>query len=536
MPDKIYSFKCQPGIQRDGTDFSKQTYTDGQWCRWYRGLPKKMGGYSNITNAVNLNIPRGVFVLPNYPNFNVYVGDSDSLYYIPIDSNGNTVGNIVNRTPAMFQSDINNRWTFDVMFSTVDNGSVLIAHAAPNLAGIDSMTECPIWYGEVSSNTSLQPTGFSASGGIVVLHPFLFIFGNNGNVIWTQANNPTQEFPGGSSARITSSKIVAGFATRGGNSSPAGLLWSLDSLIRVTQVGTTDIEFSFDTITSDSSILSSKGIVEYDGIYYWAALDRFLFYNGIVQELPNSMSLEFFFANVNMSQRQKVWATKIPKWGEIWWHFPTGNNTECNHAIVYNIREKVWYDTAISRSSGYFEQVFSYPIWSDNTPNADGSYYLWQHENGVDENVNGNLSAISSYFESNDISWMASDFNVQPQELDRWTELYRIEPDFVQSGNLFCIINGKQYARGANVSSTITWADFLVNPVNGNPLPWQNIAPPIVLNWQSFGDYVFGPNTVKIDMREMRRILTLKFLSNTVGGNYELGQMLIVARLGDARQ
>ncbi len=120
-------------------------------------------------------------------------------------------------------------------------------------------------------------------------------------------------------------------------------MWSLDSVIRVTQVGTAAIEFRFDTVTSQSSILSNKSIIEYDGIYYWAGVDRFLMYNGIVQELPNSMNLQYFFGNLNYAQRQKVWATKYTKYGEIWWHFPALTSTECDQAIIYNVREQTWY-------------------------------------------------------------------------------------------------------------------------------------------------------------------------------------------------
>jgi hypothetical protein len=39
------------------------------------------------------------------------------------------------------------------------------------------------------------------------------------------------------------------------------------------------------------------------------------------------------------NQRQKVWATKVPRFGEIWWFYPKGDSEECNDAIIYNIRE-----------------------------------------------------------------------------------------------------------------------------------------------------------------------------------------------------
>jgi hypothetical protein len=47
--------------------------------------------------------------------------------------------------------------------------------------------------------------------------------------------------------------------------------------------------------------------------------------------------------------------------------------------------------------------------------------------------------------------------------------------------------------------------------------------------------YDFDPGTNKIDMREQRRELRLKFVSNVQGGDYQLGKVLLNADLGDVR-
>jgi hypothetical protein len=151
------------------------------------------------------------------------------------------------------------------------------------------------------------------------------------------------------------------------------------------------------------------------------------------------------------------------------------------------------------------------------------------HEVGVDQNVNGQLTAIESFFQSGSIAWVAFDPDSNRQEIDRWVYLYRFEPDFVQEGNLTLVVLGKEYARSPVTSSTITWAQW-------NNLTWSQLSPPSVLTWATFGDYVFTPTTIKIDMREQRREMQLKIISNTIGGYYEMGQNLLVARIGDARQ
>jgi hypothetical protein len=49
------------------------------------------------------------------------------------------------------------------------------------------------------------------------------------------------------------------------------------------------------------------------------------------------------------------------------------------------------------------------------------------------------------------------------------------------------------------------------------------------------GPYLFDPDTGKIDMREQRREIRLRFVSDVSGGNYQLGKVIITAEIGDVR-
>jgi hypothetical protein len=49
------------------------------------------------------------------------------------------------------------------------------------------------------------------------------------------------------------------------------------------------------------------------------------------------------------------------------------------------------------------------------------------------------------------------------------------------------------------------------------------------------GPYVFGPETGKIDLRVEHREVQLKFESNELDGNYEMGRILITSEYGDER-
>jgi hypothetical protein len=230
-------------------------------------------------------------------------------------------------------------------------------------------------------------------------------------------------------------------------------------------------------------------------------------YNGVVQEVPNQMNMNFFFDNLNYNQRQKVWAAKIPRWGEIWWFYPAGDSTECNNAIIFNIREQTWYDAGFAdganRSAGVFSEVFRFPIWAENVANSSGSYTMWQHESGVNKVYLTNVDAVPSSFETNNIGWVTGGPGQRAQVGDnRWIRLERVEPDFVQSGEMNLVVTGKSYADG-----------------NDDPSD----------------PYNFDPTTIKIDMREQRREMRLKFTSNDYNGNYEMGNVLLSAEIGDER-
>jgi hypothetical protein len=171
------------------------------------------------------------------------------------------------------------------------------------------------------------------------------------------------------------------------------------------------------------------------------------------------------------------------------------------------VREKVWYDAGQApgarRSAGTFSEVFRYPIWAGNEENTAGSYTLWQHERGTDEVYLNNVDAINSYFETPILGAYTGLVGSTQQPGDNvWTRCERVEPDFVQNGEMYLVVTGKGYADDVD-----------------QPSP----------------QYTFQDNTLKIDMREQRREMRIRFGSNTVNGNYFMGKVLLNLDTGDIR-
>ena len=362
---KVSLVQSKPGIRRDGTNLDGENYADGKWVRFQRGRPKKMGGYSRSSSFLSGPV-RDVQVWSRGQLNNVFTFSGHQIEVTQIDENGS--GSSVTRvTPlADFTGNDEYLWSTDTMFDAAAGSEATIILAVPTktLSNIDDFTEQSLYFGLADGSAEFEKVADAnavASGGVFVTSPYAVLYGSDGKVTWSNANEPQNYTTGdAATARVTGSKIVQGHALRSG-SGASGLLWALDSLIKMEYIGGNAI-FRFSKV-GVSSILAQNSVIEYDGVFYWIGIDRFLTSNGsTIAEVPNDMNLNWFFDNLNYTQRQKIWAMKIPRFGEIWWFYPRGDATECTHAIILNLREQCWYDCELARSAGFYSQVFRYPI------------------------------------------------------------------------------------------------------------------------------------------------------------------------------
>lgn len=534
MAEKIVQIKSLPGIKRDGTRFEGDNYVDGQWVRFQRELPRKIGGYRSISKYLRES-GRALHEYTSNSLTYVHSGSANYVERFYIDGSYNT-SVITDRTPATLTQNDENMWQFDVDTAAGLGGTQLVAQVAPNLGCICNNDGGQLFYGDLLGTAPLAevtnlPTGYSLTGGVVALHPYTFGFGDNGYVMWSVPGDPT-DFTGSGSgaANVTGQKFVRAIALRGGpGNAPSGLFWSADSLLRASYVGGAAV-FQFDTISTQTSILGSNTVIEYDGIFYWIGTDRFLMFNGVVREIENRMNQNYFFDGLNLQYRQKVFAFKVPRYGEIWWCYPRGDATEPSHAIIYNVRENTWYDCELpngGRSSGIFTSVFPKPLMTGVAPEIsseqirvtedddtriteDGNvrvaedsevpqYKLWVHEVDTDEVDGLDVQPIYSFFETADLS-----LPVMTQE-NKSIQVLMLEPDFVQSGDMTVQVIGRANARSPEVESE------------------QHVI----------AETPQTPQEQVIYFKTQRRELRFRFASNAVGGDYQMGLILAHIQPGD---
>lgn len=700
---KIYTLSIPAGIKRDGTIFETSEYNDGVWCRFQRGVPKKMGGYRQIFNT-HVGIYRGLLAQPNNGVNYIFAGNYETLSVFNTNTNyalgsgpyqanillGTTFATVKSNTttdiviegdvtavfsvgtqvifeqttnPTIYEVDTvtytapdttivlttampagtvnkiwvaenpftpdneegpyRTTWQLDAAFNAMGGELNILAHPGYNLQNIDNGQVSQILYGSITPDSNYQwnfkglsdsagqnPTyqPIAVDGGVCMLYPFIFVYGSHGYIANNNVDNtnPTDNFfdwngPLANQVNVAASKIVKGMPMRGGTNAPSGLFWATDSLIRVSFNAQAAANYwSYDIISTQISIMSSNAVVEMDGVFFWMGVDRFYCYNGQVTVLPNDKNLNWLFDNVNYLQRQKVWATKIPRYNEIWFFYPRGTATECTDAIIYNVKDKIWYDAGSAigaqRSCGYTTEIFPTPIWAgweynpiysqplvvidnpasepaatnyqfylegdqtitlppgswvSNQKSADwntvyqvvssehiynttigtpgvtlvtmsktygaplaagtymydvtGGYSVWQHEFGFNKITTNDELAVYSSITTSDISWISgSPSGENTIGVNRRMHLRRIEPNFLQSGEMSLTILGRKFANGqANVENS--------------------------------GPFFFNPQDGKIDMRVEHRLVRLKFESNTIDGNFEMGRLVITAEFGDER-
>ena len=695
--NQIYTLGLEPGIKRDGTKFESRECSDGTWCRFQRGVPKKMGGYQQIFSTFS-GIPRGM-VMNSYNGVNyVFAGNevgldifatgqsfgigsgpynavftpgyskqsvasnttssftistttdlssvypagtsiifsqtaNPTVYTVASTSYNsgthiltvNVVGTIVGSPTSVwiydysFQPDPRLLWQFGYQYRSTGGTLNLISHPGLNLYNVDNGVDSPIYIGSTvpdatdqwsfsiladsgGANPTYKP--IIVSGGVCVLHPFIFVYGDNGfiannNVSQIYAEQVLDDWNGplANQVNVASGKIVTGMPVRGGTASPSGLFWATDSLIRVSFVNSAPIYWQYDIVSSQISIMSSSSVVEMDGVYYWMGVDRFYVYNGYVSVLPNDKNVNWLFNNLNYEQRQKVWATKVPRYNEIWFFYPRGDSLECTDAIIYNVKDKIWYDAGeaegAQRSSGFTTEVFPTPIWG-------GWEYdvLFSAGFAVIATPSGQTAPTAKQFYlSGDQTNQFAPGNYITFSADPLDTKYKIDTcQFIFNttiggtgatkvtlvdaltatptvGTLIYNVTGGygiwQHETGLNKVSTkaetAVYSSFTtcdLSWVGGTPsadsspavnrrLHISRIEPDFVLGGSlnlsilgrkfaqspttTDGPYLITSDTEKVDLRVEHRELSLLFESNDIDGNYEMGRILITAQLGDER-
>ena len=214
-------------------------------------------------------------------------------------------------------------------------------------------------------------------------------------VRWSDQEDRTNWTPSVSS---TSGETILTDGTRvvgGVRSRNAINIWTDNSLWTMTFVGP-PFTFQFKQAGTNCGLLAPHSGIDYNGITYWMGYENFYAYDGQVRNLPSTIR-RYVFDNLNIDQKDKVFAGINSEFKEIIWLYPSNDSDECDSYVLYSPEENYWaYGTTLWTTFAD-RTVFGNTI---TTGTSSGGNNLYNNE-PVDI-FTGNGAGLTSYIQSAD--------------------------------------------------------------------------------------------------------------------------------------
>ena len=256
-------------------------------------------------------------------------------------------------------------------------------------------------------------------------------------VRWSDQEDRTNWTPSVSS---TSGETILTDGTRvvgGVRSRNAINIWTDNSLWTMTFVGP-PFTFQFKQAGTNCGLLAPHSGIDYNGITYWMGYENFYAYDGQVRNLPSTIR-RYVFDNLNIDQKDKVFAGINSEFKEIIWLYPSNDSDECDSYVLYSPEENYWaYGTTLWTTFAD-RTVFGNTI---TTGTSSGGNNLYNNE-PVDI-FTGNGAGLTSYIQS-------ADFDIE--DGNQLMFMDKIIPDFdINTGNIKFSIKTKQYPESTDVT------------------------------------------------------------------------------------
>lgn len=383
-----------PGVYRNGTEYqSKGRFYDANLVRWFEGTMRPVGGWRPRSASTVTGKGRCIITwTANDGDAWIGIGTNSNLYAM---DRGGTLTDI---TPAGFTPGFADA-TFAGGYGT---GLYGVGTYGTPRADTTTITPASVWtldtWGEYlvgvmaedgkiyewdlnTANDAVQITNSPTARAVVVTSErIMMALGADGNprrVMWSDQEDNTDWTPSATNQAgdfdlQTSGRLLCGKRLRG-----VTLLLTDTDAHTATYTGS-PFFYSFERIGTNCGGASPQCIAIVDGIAYWMGPNGFWQCNGgYVTPLSCDVS-DFVFSNINSDQISKVFAVHNSAFGEVWWFYPSADETEIDRYAAYNYREGHWTIGAMVRLSGADRGVLTYPLMVGD----DGVTY--EHEVGFE--------------------------------------------------------------------------------------------------------------------------------------------------------
>lgn len=367
-------------------------------------------GLSPIQMTISIAAP-GIITLP--VDFSIADGTALSLTSTGALPTGLTVGTtyfVVNSTGNTFELSATLGGA-SITTSGSQSGLQYVSQRGINLASVGDAST-PIYQNAlIVSDASRFIIVFGTNDyGSTTLDPML--------IRWSDQENPYMWAPAvtnqaGSIRLSHGSEIVTAIQTR-----QEIVVFTDQSIYSMQYLGPPYV-WRTELLGDNVSIMGPNAAALASGVLFWMGVDKFYMYDGRVQTLSCDLR-RYVFQDLNILQRQQVYAGTNEGFNEIWWFYCSKDSLVSDRYVVYNYLEKTWYYGTMGRTAWLDSGLLSYPIA------ATYNNLLVNHEDGIDDLETGSATPINAYISS-------SEFDIG--EGHNFGFVWRVLPDLTFSGS-----------------------------------------------------------------------------------------------------
>lgn len=383
-----------PGLERNNTAYDTvDRWYDTNLVRWQSGTLKPIPGWSRITGSALTGTIRAIHVYRDNDDARKYlIGTDRKLYnttytditpsaFTVLDAGGPYAGygdddygeeeygtarsGLLATAPYTYWSFSN--WGEDVIVSSKPDGRVFYYDTStPNTAPA-VITDAPT----------------ATHGSIVTAEQHVMVFGGTVSathyprrVFWSSREDHTDwDFPdttntAGFQDLDTETPVLHGVKVKEGV-----LIFSYSDVFLAQYVGQPFV-YGFQPLGRNSG-MHPDSVATFNGRAVWLARDGFKLYEGGLIRPLDCPILADILGTMDFAWGPfRIHACHNAVHPEVWFFFPTTDETECDRYVIWNYAEGWWSWGDLARSAMCSAEVNSVPLMGDS------SGYVYEHETG----------------------------------------------------------------------------------------------------------------------------------------------------------
>ena len=383
------------GVYRNGTDLQSQgRWRDANLVRWHDGVMRPVGGWrTKFSTATNAKI-RGMLAWSDNSSdrwtaagtYNkLYVYGADDVQY-DITPTGLSAGYEDASLFTGYGGGFYGYYGYGI--ARPDSANLIPATVwqmdtwGENLVAMNNLDgKIYEWSLNTAANAAVVTNAPTNNQSIVVTaERFLFALGAGGNVRkvqWSDQEDNTSWTPAttnqaGDFELSTNGSLMKGLRVR----DQTLLLTNRDAHV-ANYIGPPYV-YGFQNVGTSCGLAAQEAAVVVDAGAFWMGANSFFTYNGnIVSELPCDVS-DHVFNDMNKAQISKAFGVSNSMFGEIWWFYPSADNTENDRYVVLNYVEGTWAIGELARTAGADRGVFRRPMMANPSDKK-----IYEHEVGL---------------------------------------------------------------------------------------------------------------------------------------------------------